>query len=341
MAIRSIADLATVGTRAAESTAATGSTTAKATTAPGTTTAAGTNIARPTWATRTTRTTPITPIAWWATTITTRATTATATFAAAGIAWRRGELPADPGTWHLATTDALVFFRLVFRGTVHEAPETPRLVSTIAAWPTATTTTAAAATAATATIATSTAVASASTIVALRPALAADAIDHVVKLAARHRAVRSLLALIHAHEPHLIDRVADDVECLEQTRRAIRLYGQRFGHGNDRRIVGFRRLARRCRGLGLGRRVVGCCGVATAFARFGSLAFGCRTGFAIGRRGLGGLRGGLCGLVCRVLARRLGQLPGRGRPPAAGCGACDRCLSQDQRGELGERLHGG
>jgi hypothetical protein len=62
-----------------------------------------------------------------------------------------------------------------------------------------------------------------SAVIATRALRTGDAIDHVVELAARDRAVRALLALEHANEANVVDAATDDVECLEEARGAIGL----------------------------------------------------------------------------------------------------------------------
>jgi len=83
---------------------------------------------------------------------------------------------------------------------------------------TATATAAAATTAIAAAATTATTVAIIATAPALLPG---DAIDRVVKLAARDRAVRRRLALEHAHEPHVAQPFAGDIHQLEQPREAV------------------------------------------------------------------------------------------------------------------------
>ncbi len=124
-----------------------------------------------------------------------------------------------------------------------EARQTARLVLAAAGAAEATaacaTATAAAATTTAAAATATTAVAAAAAIIPRGTAalLAADTIDHEVELTARHAAVRTLLALVHAHEADLLDVAGtDDVERLEEARGAIGLHGQRGGDRVDRRI---------------------------------------------------------------------------------------------------------
>jgi hypothetical protein len=159
---------------------------------------------------------------------------------AAEVARRRGELPADPGAWHLSATRPVVVFRLILLRAVHEATEAARLVASIAAGSTSTSTStpaspAAAAAATVAAIATAAAVTAAAIVTA--PALRRrHPIDGVVVLAARDRAVRPLLALEHAHEADLVETVADDIERLDHAGSPVRLDPQCAGDRVDDRI---------------------------------------------------------------------------------------------------------
>ncbi len=220
--------------------AAAGTTETTAATTAGTTrttkTTGTTGTARATGATRATRTTTFVAITPW--TAATFATTATAK-----IARSRGELPADTGTRRLTTRwTTIIIFRRFLRTAELEATEATRLRRATLAAESATT--AASATAATAAITTAAATttlptaATTATIIALGAAatLSGDPIDDVMELAARHSAVRTLLALKHANQANLVDRSTDDVERFEEARGAIRLEPECFGNGTDRRI---------------------------------------------------------------------------------------------------------
>ncbi len=218
---------------ATESTGSTAAGTAEvaAITATRTTRTAIATIAAGTTTTRTTRTTGTTRTT--RTTRTTGTTRTTAAFATAAfrveVARGCGQLPTDPGARQLAATRTIVILLLFFRCAELQAAEATRLRrTTIAAEPTtAATTTAAAATATAITTATTWTITAATIIATAATRRTRDAIDDVVELAARDRVVRSLLALEHAHETHLIDAVADDVERLDQPRCAIGLDVQR------------------------------------------------------------------------------------------------------------------
>jgi hypothetical protein len=287
--------IATAGTRASLRTFGTGCTTIAR--------AAKLSAARTAWTT-----TATTGTAWTTTAAITITASATRTTTAAitKLAWRRLQLPADARARHLAATRTIVFLLLFLRRAHLQAAEAARLVAIAA-----TTEATAATTAATAATTIATATAAITSIAAIIATLrrARDAIDHVVKLAARHRTVRTRFALEHAHEANLIDAIADDVERLEQARRAISLHGQRRGHVIDRRI-------RRSRGLRV-----------AAFARLATLR----------RAHLGRLLA-FCGSVGR---RRFGS--------GLGCGRCGLhrgsltrvgSFAQEERRELGQGLHG-
>jgi len=197
----------------------------------------------------------------------TSATFATTT-AAAEVTRRRGQLPADPSARHLAATGPIVFFRCLFRRAVHEAAEAARLGrSAIASEATTTASTSAAAFATTTALTAVTA--PIATVAAAIATPAGNAIDDVMELAARHRAVRTLLALEHAHQTHLIDRATDDVERFEQTRCAFGLQTECFGDRADRGVGD-------CRGRGLGGCSVGRCSV-------GGCSVGRVGGYSVGR----------------------------------------------------------
>ena len=280
------------------------------------TTAAGTTATGTTTGTTTAGTTRSATIATRATAIATIATRSAATLAlaAAEVARRRRQLPADSGARHLTATRTIVFLLLFLLRTDLQRAEATRLVAIAA--------TSAASTAA----ATAIAIAATATIITLATTSACrrgDAIDDVVELAARDRAVRSLLALKHAHEANLVDAVTDDVECLEQARRAIRLNVQlRRERLHDRIALG------RCRcGLrNVGRRSFRC--FTAAFAAFAAFARRRVTFRGFGRRGFGRLFG---------WRRRLR----RWRCAMADCRARLRGFPQGQRRELRERLHAG
>ena len=222
-------------------------------------------------------------------------------------------MPADPGTRHLTATRSVILLVLDLRPAEFEAAKPARFVA-----PIATRSGRAAASAATTTAATT--VPATTAIVAAAPWRSTrDAIDHVVKLAASHRAMRTLLALVDAYEPHLVERVADDIQRFEQPRRTIGLHRQRRRNRFDRRIR-----HRRCSLRGR----VGC-GLLDAVA-----------GLA-----LDGVvdRGGIVdhASVCAVIVdRRLRKLTRGDRSSAPGGASDSRRFAKGQRRELGERLHG-
>jgi hypothetical protein len=262
-------------------------------------------------ATRTTRTT--------GTTGTTTATIAIATSAArttttrTTLVTRRGrELPTDARARHLAATRTIVFLLLFFRARrLHEAAEATRLVAITApaAGTTGTAGTAATTTAITAAATSAITTAATAIVVACTAAITtrwrSDAIDHVVELAARDGTVRTGFALEHAHETNLIDAITDDVERLEQTRRAIGLHTERARDRVDRRI-------RCCR-----RR--GCC--------FGARLTAFTAGFS--RRCFRSRRFGWSFAAFRGLTRRRSLL--RGRRGLSRCSSCGRVLARGGR----------
>src|SRR5690606_27599668 len=146
------------------------------------------------------------------------------------VARRRGELPADARARHLAAAGTIVVLALFARRARLEAAEATRTVAIAAATEATGATTA---TLATIAATTTTIVAIVATALLRRR----DAIDHVMELSARDRALRALLALEHAHESNLIDAITDDVERLEQTLGALRLNVERGGDGFDGRIL--------------------------------------------------------------------------------------------------------
>jgi len=184
-----------------------------------------------TWTTRTTIAARTTGTA--TATRTTATTTAAFTTEVAGCC---GQLPANPCARHLAATGTIVVLLVFFWRADLEAAEAARLVATTIA-----TRTAAATTTTITAIATAT---TAITAIATTTRGTGDAVDDVVELAARDRAVRTLLALEHAHEANLIDAVSDDVERFDQSRGAIGLHVERCGERLHRRIALGRR---RCR----------------------------------------------------------------------------------------------
>lgn len=286
----------TIGTeaRTARTAIATTRTAAEATRAATTT---GTTTAR--------TTTGATAIATITTRSTRTATTSLATsLATTEIARRGGELPADSRARHLAATGTIVFLLLFFGRAVDEAAEALGLVA-IAATAEATRATTTTAATATATISAAATTAITAAVIAIATLLlTGDAIEHVVELAARHRAVRSGLALIHAHETNRFDVAADDVERFEQARRAIRLHAENGRDVIDRGIRRLRGVGRRiARGVARRRVTVRRC-----------IALRCRS--LLGRRSL---------RCCR-------------RPTVRG--ACLGRFAQGQGGELGERFHG-
>jgi hypothetical protein len=240
----------------------------------------------------------MTALAARSTRTTTTRTTATGTTAAtsaaiAKVARRSGELPADTGTRHLTAARTIVFLLLFLGGADLEAAETARLVAIAAT----TEATRATATAAATALAATTALTAATAIVAVATTArrTGDAIDHVVKLAARDRAMRARFALEHTNQAHLVDPVADDVERLDETRGTLRLNVERCGDRRDRGFVLWRR-----------------CGL----RRF-TAAFAGRLG---GR--LGGGLGGRLDALARALGRRFrGRLASIG---GSGFGRLDR-----------------
>jgi hypothetical protein len=245
--------LRAIGARAARTTAATAGTTA--TEATRATVVAARTVATGTAGATRTATTVVTtrPIAarTTGTTATTRTATGTTTAAAAEVARRRGQLPADTGARHLAATRAIVAvgLRLGLRVAELEAAEAARLRRAAIATESAATATAAAAAAITA--AATPAITTAAIVTAIvAPALrAGDAIDHVVELAARDRAVRAFLALEYADPANLVDPIADDVERLDQALRAIGLDADGLGDRLDDGIILGRRRRRGAFGL--------------------------------------------------------------------------------------------
>jgi hypothetical protein len=328
----------TTGTTTACETIAT--TAALATRTTRTAIAAGATAAWTTWTTSATRT---------ATTWTT-ATTTTATITEVARCGR--QLPADSGARHLTATGTIIFL-LLFLGRANlEATEAARLVAIAAtAEATAATTTTAAGSAATATLA---ALTTASTATAALVAIAStarrscDAIDHVVELAARDRVVRTLLALEHAHEAHLVDAVADDVERLDETRGAIRLNAERCSDGCNRSFVLLRRFGLRLTATGITARGRGL----TALGTFGArclITAGGVTARRVGARALRRLRA-FRAFERRRRRARVGGFAARcvSGFDVIGCGdwrralrrcTCRGCITQQEGGELGQRLH--
>jgi hypothetical protein len=332
---RTGAGLGTFGTRSTTFTRTAEITTSAARTAGTSRTAAATRATSP----RTTSAARTTTITIAASASRTAASTAITEVARCGR-----ELPADARFRHLAATRTIVFL-LLFFGRAHlQAAEATRLVAIAATTEAAaTTTTAGTTTAATTAIAATattaiTAIAAATIITTTTTRRASDAIDHVMKLATRDGAVWTLLALEHAHETNLIDAIADDVECLEQARRAIGLNIERSCDGLDRRI---RRRARRRR-IGIlrhRRRLFGCGDLSSTRVGDASLGFASLYGAfaALGRRLLIFTRrrllgSGLHDLGCRSSSsssssRRSGSFARGGR------------IAQKERRELGQRLH--
>jgi hypothetical protein len=164
----------------------------------------------------------------------TSAARTTASAAISEVTRGRRELPADARTRHLAASRTIIFLLVFLRRAHLEAAEPARLVAIAAATESAAATATAAArttaaTRTTAALAATTALATTSAITAViaTGACSGDAIDHVMKLAARDRAVRTFLALEHANEANLVDTIADDVERFDETRGAIGLNAER------------------------------------------------------------------------------------------------------------------
>ena len=310
-----------------------------------------------TTATRTTRSAAIVAITTGTTATTARTTGATTT----EVARCGRQLPADSGARHLATTGTIIVLRRFLRCAELQASKAAWLVA-IAAWTAeaaATTAATAAATGSTATAiaATATTASTAAIIVAAAPArLTGDAIDHVMKLAARDRAVRTLLALIDAHLADLVDPVADDVERLEQTRGAIGLNTERGRDRFDRRIG-----RARCGLATFARSGIACSGLG-AFARSGVArsGLGAFARSSVARSGLGAFARSVARRIHRCVGRCIGGRVGRRigvlavarrrfatgvvtlspRRTTGGC-PCGSCPAKGERRELGERLHGG
>jgi hypothetical protein len=250
-----------------------------------------------------------------ATTTRTATATRTATTAITELARRSRELPADARARHLAATRTIVVLLVFFGRADLEAAEAARLVAI------------AATTEATATATATTTLAAAATLVATTAVITAlllrtgDAIDHVVKLTARHRAMRTLLALEHAHEANLIDAIADDVERLEQTRRAVGLNTERRGDRVGRRILlgrlrlGRLALGRRLAAFGSGLATLDDSGLGAGISRLGA---GCICGFDIARARRGSRRSG---------------------PGPTGSRTRSRSVTEQQRREFGQSLH--
>lgn len=297
-----------------------------------------TSAARTASATRTTRTTRTTTAiaagTTWAAATTRTATTARTTASAAitEVARRRRELPTDTGARHLAATRTVVFLLLFLLRAELEATEAARLVAIAAATEAAGTATTTAATTALTTLASATF----ATLVAAALRRTGDAIDHVVVLAARDRAVRTLLALEHANEANLIDAITDDVERLEQTLGAIRLHAERGCDGIGRRILRGRRGLRACFSCAVAARFAS--GVARCFDRCFATRFTARFASCVARC----LDGRFSGLRSRRLLGRGRRLDGgrRSRPGSTRSRACGCRIPKQQRGELGERFHG-
>jgi hypothetical protein len=198
----------------------------------------------------------------------------TTTALTAEITRRRRQLPADPSPRHLATTWPVIVLRLAFRPAEHEASKAAWLVAAITPGATeAAAATAAAATATATATATAATISAAATVAALAivatPALRRrDAIDGVVVLAAGDRSVRTLLALKHAHEAHLVQPGSNNIKRFDQASRTVGLDAQRARHRIDDRIgllldrrVGYGRIGSRNRAslgacLGITRRYV-------------------------------------------------------------------------------------
>jgi len=136
-----------------------------------------------------------------------------------------------------------------------EAAEAPWLVTAIPAGAARATS---AATTATVPAAISAAATVAAPAIVTPPALRrGHAVDRVMILAARDRAVRALFALEHADQAHLVEAVADDIERLDQPGGTVGLDRQRAGDRVDDRIG---LLLDRRIGCGrIGSRNLGCC----------------------------------------------------------------------------------
>ena len=308
--------LGTIAAEAATRTATTGAT--------GTTSAA-----------RTTRTTGAT-----------RTTRATASTAIAEVTRCSRQLPADSRTRHLATTGTVIFLLVFFRSAELEAAEALGLVAiaatTKAAGAATAATTTGTATTATLAAATTTTLAAATrtAVIATRALRTGDAIDHVVELAARNGAVRTLLTLEHANEANLVDATADDVECLEQARGAIGLHAERGRDRTDRRIFLLGRFGLRLAtfSAALGRCLCRLAALGGCLSRW----LGRCVSRYLGRLATVGRNARVGGFAARCVghfdvrrARCLGCRRRRSTGCCTGCG----CVSQQERRELGERLH--
>jgi hypothetical protein len=243
-------------------------------------------------------------------------------------------LPADARARHLSASGPIVVARALFGGPDLEAAEAARLVATLSAR------TARASSAAAIAASASPAAAAAPVIAVAAAALGRHhAVDRIVKLAPRDRSVRALLALEHAHQAHLVEPIANNIERFDHARGPVGLDAQ---SARDR--VGDRI------GLGLGGDLTAA--LTAAFARR-SLCGRCRNldgrhrSFGLAARSdlstLGSLgrciTGGLRGFVGSV--HRIVELRGGCTHVRATCrGACSRRLAQGKRRELGEHLHG-
>jgi hypothetical protein len=235
---------------------------------------------------------------------------------AAGVARCSGELPADTGSRHLSAARPVVVSWLVLLDAQLEAAEAARFVAAITAGATASagaTVSAAPAIPATATILTAAAP-------VVTPALRrCHAIDRIVILATRDRAVRPLLTLEHAHEADLVEPVADDIERLDESGCPVGLNPQRARDGIADRIGLL--FGGRVGGRGLGRRLRRCLGLPPR-----------GVGRCVTRR----IPGGAVGCIHRIIELRGGCTYVR----ATRGSACSSRLAQRERRELGERFHG-
>lgn len=167
--------------------------------------AGATGPTRSTWSTRTSGAARVAP-----------RSTSTAALAAE-VARGGGELPADAGPRHLSAARPVVVCGRVLREAHLEATEAARLVAAITSGASG-----APAAAAISAVSAPTTVAAA-TVVAPPALRRRHAIDGIVKLAARDRTVGPLLALEYAHEAHLVEPIANNIERFYQPRSPVGL----------------------------------------------------------------------------------------------------------------------
>jgi len=163
-------------------------------------------------------------------------------------------------------------------------------------------------------------------------------VEHVVEIALLLGVGRRVLTRQHAHQAHPSGALARHRECFHQARQAITLNLHRHGHGLS---LGPDAKIWRCRfggwrGRGVTRRLA---------ARFGSALFSRgsgRVGLA-DALGCGGLGLAFCPRLGASRRRGASRWRGRSLLDLGVCGSinllCLCCLSQENPGELGDRLH--